>query len=153
MTEALGVNLVGCGQGAAVGDIDNDGDPDLFVTFYGRPNALYRNEAGARFVEVAAGAGLASPTIGRKGPNWSTSAAFLDYDADGFLDLFVCNYVEVDLNNYPVCKTFCSRMSSSRRPARCTGTEETALSSTSAARPESTRRGQGARGGGAGPGR
>jgi hypothetical protein len=108
VTEALGLAIVGCGQGAAVGDIDNDGDPDLFVTFYGRPNALYRNEAGGRFVEVAARAGLASPPAGRRGPNWTTSAAFLDYDADGFLDLFVCSYVEVDLDNYPVCKTFCS---------------------------------------------
>jgi hypothetical protein len=108
VTEALGLAIVGCGQGAAVGDIDNDGDPDLFVTFYGRPNALYRNEAGGRFVEVAARAGLALPPTGRKGPNWTTSAAFLDYDADGFLDLFVCSYVEVDLDNYPVCKTFCS---------------------------------------------
>jgi enediyne biosynthesis protein E4 len=108
VTDALGVALVGCGQGAAVGDIDNDGDPDLFVTFYGKPNALYRNEAGRRFVEVAARAGLASPPAGRRGPNWATSAAFLDYDADGFLDLFVCSYVEVDLDNYPVCKTFCS---------------------------------------------
>jgi enediyne biosynthesis protein E4 len=58
---------------------DNDGDPDLFLTFYGRPNALYRNEAGGHFVEVAARAGLASPPAGRKGPNWTTSAAFLDY--------------------------------------------------------------------------
>ena len=108
VTDALGVTLVGCGQGAAVGDVDNDGDPDLFVTCYGRPNALYRNEAGVRFVEVAAEAGLASPPVGRKGPNWATSAAFLDYDADGLLDLFICNYVEVDPANYPTCKTFCS---------------------------------------------
>ena len=140
VTQALGVALVGCGQGAAVGDIDNDGDPDLFVTFYGRPNALYRNEAGRRFVEVAAGAGLASPPAGRKGPNWTTSAAFLDYDADGFLDLFVCNYVEVDLGQLPGLQDL---LLPARVQAvgllRCTGTGETALSSTSAARPESTR--------------
>ncbi len=105
VTEALGVAHVGCGQGAAVGDVDNDGDPDLFVTCYNKPNALYRNEAGRRFVEVAAGAGLASPPSGRKGPSWATSAAFLDYDADGFLDLFVGSYVEVDLGHYPACMT------------------------------------------------
>ena len=70
---ALGVALVGCGQGAAVGDIDNDGDPDFFVTFYGRPNVLYRNDGGKRFVEIAASAGLTSPPAGRKGPNWTTS--------------------------------------------------------------------------------
>ena len=108
VTEALGIDLVGCGQGAAVGDVDNDGDPDLFVTFYGRPNAFLRNEGGKRFSEVAAGSGLASPPAGRKGPNWATSAAFLDHDGDGLLDLFVCNYVEVDPDHYPACKTFCS---------------------------------------------
>ncbi len=108
VSEILGAALVGCGQGAAVGDIDNDGDPDLFVTYFGRPNAFYRNEAGGRFVEVAAEVGLASPPAGRRGPNWATSAAFLDYDSDGFLDLFVCSYVEIDLDDYPDCKTFCS---------------------------------------------
>ena len=108
VTDALGVAPVGCGQGAAVGDIDNDGDPDLFVTYYGRPNALFRNEAGQRFVDITTEAGLAAPPVGRTGPNWATSAAFLDHDGDGFLDLFVCNYVEVDLEHYPVCKPFCS---------------------------------------------
>jgi len=103
VTEALGVAHVGCGQGAGVGDVDNDGDPDLFVTCFGKPNALYRNEGGERFVEVAAEAGLAAPTAGRDGPNWGTSVAFLDFDGDGFLDLFVGNYVEVDPDRYPVC--------------------------------------------------
>ncbi len=103
VTEALGVAHVGVGQGAAVGDVDNDGDPDLFVTCYGKPNALYRNEGGRRFVEVAAEVGLATPPAGRAGPNWSTSAAFLDEDGDGLLDLFVCQYVEVDLDHYPTC--------------------------------------------------
>jgi len=103
VTGAMGVAHVGCGQGATVGDIDNDGDPDLFVTSFGRPNALYRNEGGKTFVEVAAEAGLAAPTEARTGPNWGTSAAFLDCDGDGFLDLFVGNYVEVDLEHYPVC--------------------------------------------------
>ncbi len=108
VTELSGAGVVGCGQGAAVGDVDNDGDPDLFVTFYGRPNAFLRNEGGGRFVEVAAEVGLATLPVGRKGPNWATSAAFFDHDSDGFLDLFVCNYVEVDLDHYPECKTFCS---------------------------------------------
>ncbi len=118
VTEALCIAPVGCGQGAAVGDIDNDGDPDLFVTFYGKPNELYRNESGQRFVEVGASAGVASPPAGRRGPNWATSAAFLDYDADGYLDLFVCNYVEIDPDRYPICKTFCSPHEF--KPSACT---------------------------------
>ena len=108
VTEAAGVGLVGVGQGAAVGDVDNDGDPDLFVTCYGRPNAFFRNEGGGRFVEVAASAGLAGLPAGREGPNWSTSAAFLDFDNDGRLDLFVCSYVAVDPGRYPDCQPFCS---------------------------------------------
>jgi hypothetical protein len=76
------------GMGAAVGDYDNDGDPDVFVTNYG-PNRLYRNNGDGTFTDVAAAAGA-----GLDDPRWSTSAAFSDYDADGDLDLFVANYVD-----------------------------------------------------------
>ncbi len=74
------------GQGVAVGDFDNDGDPDLYVTAVGA-NHLYENRGG-RFVDVTARAGVAGdPTA------WSTSAAFFDADGDGNLDLFVADYV------------------------------------------------------------
>lgn len=84
-TRAAGLETVFYGMGAAVGDYDNDGRADLYVTGLGG-NRLYRNRGG-RFEEVAGRAGV------RDG-GWGTSAAFLDYDADGFLDLFVCRYVE-----------------------------------------------------------
>ena len=82
------------GMGVAVGDYDGDGDRDLYLTALG-PNRLYRNDAG-RFRDVTAGAGVAGGPV-----DWSTSAGFFDYDDDGDLDLFVCNYVrwsrEIDL--------------------------------------------------------
>ena len=104
VTETLGVGHVGCGQGAAVGDYDNDGDPDLFITCYGKPDALYRNDAGRRFIEVADAVGLVPKRPADAPPRWSTCAAFLDYDNDGFLDLFTGSYVAVDLANYPLCQ-------------------------------------------------
>jgi hypothetical protein len=85
------------GMGVAVGDYDNDGDPDLYLTNHG-PNRLYRNDGGGRFTDVtrAAGAGLDDP-------RWSTSASFSDYDADGDLDLFVANYVDFTFAGSKVC--------------------------------------------------
>ena len=73
------------GMGATVGDYDNDGDPDLYVTGVGR-NYLFRNNGPGQFQEVARAAGVVDR-------GWSSSAAFLDYDKDGRLDLFVCHYV------------------------------------------------------------
>ena len=80
----LGIDVYG--QGVAVGDYDNDGWPDVFITTVG-DNRLFHNEQGV-FREVTAEAGVAGATR-----DWSTSAAFLDYDNDGDLDLFVANYV------------------------------------------------------------
>ena len=74
-------------MGVAVGDIDNDGDRDLFLTAVGE-NRLLRNENG-KFLDVTADYGVAGATSA-----WSTSAGFFDYDNDGLLDLFVCNYVK-----------------------------------------------------------
>jgi hypothetical protein len=75
-------------MGAAVGDVNNDGLPDLLLTEYGRVR-LFLNRGGGRFEDVSERAGLADPL-------WATSAAFLDYDRDGLLDLVVVNYVDYD---------------------------------------------------------
>jgi enediyne biosynthesis protein E4 len=108
VTEEVGLAHVGCGQGMAVGDIDNDGFPDLFVTCFGKPNVLYHNvsdgKGGRRFVDITAAAGLADHPNWHSHPNYSTSAAFLDYNNDGRLDLFVCSYVWADPKNYPACQ-------------------------------------------------
>jgi hypothetical protein len=107
VTEEVGLGHVGCGMGVAIGDIDNDGFPDLFLTCYDKPNVLYHNvsdgKGGRRFVDITAGAGIADHPDWHSRPNFSTSAAFLDYNNDGHLDLFVCSYVHVDLANYPHC--------------------------------------------------
>jgi hypothetical protein len=86
VTRASGLAVSLYGMGAAVGDFDNDGDPDLYLTAVGE-NRLFRNDDG-RFFDVT----TASGTAGRN-DEWSTSAGFFDYDNDGDLDLFVCNYV------------------------------------------------------------
>lgn len=89
VTEAAGLSVELAGMGVAVGDIDNDGWVDLFVTCVG-PNRLFRNDRG-RFVEVTEAAGLGEDDHG-----WSTAAGFFDYDGDGNLDLLVGNYVRWD---------------------------------------------------------
>lgn len=86
VTAAAGLDVEMYGLGVAVGDFDNDGFPDLYVTAVGQ-NRLFRNDGKGRFVDVTNAAGLG----GRKA--FSTSALWLDYDRDGHLDLFVCNYV------------------------------------------------------------
>ena len=87
----------GWGQACCVGDYDNDGMDDLFVTYYGQ-NALYRNVGNGKFRDVTQEAGLIQP-----GPKvrWNTGCTFVDYDRDGHLDLFVANYVDMDLKTAP----------------------------------------------------
>jgi enediyne biosynthesis protein E4 len=85
VTREAGLQRVFYGMGAAVADYDNDGKDDVYVTALGR-NYLFRNRGG-RFEEVAAGARVADS-------GWGTSSAWLDYDGDGWLDLFVCRYVD-----------------------------------------------------------
>ena len=88
VTEKAGVGGEGhYGQGVAVGDYDNDGYPDLYVTGYGRA-ILYHNNGNGTFTDVTAKAGVADEG------GWSTSAAWFDYDKDGWLDLVVTNYIE-----------------------------------------------------------
>jgi hypothetical protein len=83
-----GLDVAGYGMGAAVGDYDNDGWPDLLLTEYGRIR-LFRNNGNGTFTDVTKQAGLDDP-------QWATSAAFVDYDRDGWLDLVVVNYVDYD---------------------------------------------------------
>ena len=95
VTEDAGVGDDGYGLGCAVGDYDNDGDPDLYVTNFGR-NVLYRNEGDGTFVNVTDETGVGHEP-------WSSSAAFLDYDSDGDLDLLSLSYVVFDLENNRLC--------------------------------------------------
>lgn len=85
VTAAAGVGDTGYGMGCAVGDVDGDGDPDLYVTNYG-PNVLYQNNGDGTFTDITEASGT-----GHAG--WGMSAAFMDFDGDGRLDLFVANYV------------------------------------------------------------
>lgn len=88
VTAASGLGDTGYGMGVAVGDIDNDGLPDVFVSNYG-PDRLYRNEGNGRFRDITSSAGI-------RGDHWSASATFCDVDADGLLDLYVTHYVAYD---------------------------------------------------------
>ena len=93
VTEKAGVTNDRWGYGCAVGDYDNDGWPDLYVTNYGK-NRLYRNNHDGTFTDMGEKAGVAVGT-------WSAGATFGDYDGDGRLDLFVDAYVQMDLSNPP----------------------------------------------------
>ncbi|HKW97439.1 MAG TPA: CRTAC1 family protein [Bryobacteraceae bacterium] len=86
VTEKAGVGHIGYGMGVAVGDYDNDGFQDLYVTNFGH-NVLYHNNGDGTFTDVTRAAGVDDE-------HWSTSAAWVDFDGDGWLDLFVCNYVD-----------------------------------------------------------
>jgi len=103
VTERAGVRGEGYSMGAAVADFDNDGWSDLYVTGVNR-NVLYHNERGERFTDVTERAGVGGTSAaGRK--LWSVGAAWLDYDNDGDLDLFVANYLDWTPQNNRVCGT------------------------------------------------
>lgn len=95
VTDKAGVGYPCWANGAVVGDFNNDGWPDLLVTCYGGV-VLYRNNGDGTFTDVTRSAGLAGDTM------YATGAAFADYDGDGFDDLFVSHYVDVDFKNLPV---------------------------------------------------
>jgi hypothetical protein len=95
VTEKAGVRGHGYGMGVAVGDYDNDGHADLYVTGFGR-NILYHNNGDGTFTDVTEKAGVA-------GSGWSSSACFVDYDRDGFLDLIVTRYMQWDFEKNLWC--------------------------------------------------
>ena len=96
VTAKAGVARSGWGQGVCIGDYDNDGFEDLFVSYFGK-NVLYHNNGDGTFTDVSEKAGVAG-----NGKRWNTGCAFVDYDRDGKLDLFVANYIDMDLATAPV---------------------------------------------------
>jgi enediyne biosynthesis protein E4 len=94
-TSASGLTRTGWASGVSVGDYDNDGYEDLFITYWGQ-NVLYRNGGKGKFTDVTSKAGLAA-----KGTRWGSGSTFIDYDRDGRLDLFVANYLVFDREKVP----------------------------------------------------
>jgi len=90
VSDRSGLDHTGWGMGVCVGDYDNDGFDDLYVTYY-RGNVLYHNNGNGTFTDVTAKAGAA-------GHGWSMGCAFGDYDRDGYLDLYIANYLDVDID-------------------------------------------------------
>lgn len=95
VTAQAGLVRSGWGQGVCVGDYDNDGFDDLYVTYWGF-NVLYRNTGDGTFTDVSEKAGVAGSRR-----RWNTGCAFLDYDRDGHLDLFAANYIDFDPKTAP----------------------------------------------------
>jgi enediyne biosynthesis protein E4 len=95
VSESLGFTRQGWAQGVCAGDYDNDGYTDLFVTYWGQ-NTLYRNVGGRRFEDVTAKVHLTQDRT-----RYNTGCAFIDYDNDGKLDLFVANYLKFDFDTTP----------------------------------------------------
>jgi hypothetical protein len=96
VTAQAGLVHSGWGQAVCVGDYDNDGFDDLFISYFGK-NVLYHNNGNGTFTDVTAKAGVATD-----GKRWNSGCAFVDYDRDGKLDLFVANYIDMDLATAPV---------------------------------------------------
>jgi enediyne biosynthesis protein E4 len=92
VTEKSGLHHTGWGSSVTVGDYDNDGNEDLFITYYGT-NVLYRNNGNSTFSDVTKQAGFPE-----NGVRWGSGATFIDYDRDGKLDLFVANYLKFDVS-------------------------------------------------------
>jgi enediyne biosynthesis protein E4 len=96
VTVKAGLAHSGWGQALCIGDYDNDGNDDLFVTYFGK-NVLYHNNGDGTFTDASEKAGVAG-----NGKRWNTGCTFFDYDRDGLLDLFVANYIDMDLRTAPV---------------------------------------------------
>jgi hypothetical protein len=104
VTEKAGLRHTGWAYGVAIGDYDNDGYDDLFLTYYGQ-NVLYHNNGDGTFTNVTEKAAL-----GQKSTRYSSGCTFVDYDHDGRLDLFVSRYIDMDVATAPVAgaNRFCS---------------------------------------------
>jgi enediyne biosynthesis protein E4 len=96
VTMKSGLIHYGWGQGVCVGDYDNDGFDDIYITSFGK-NVLFHNNGNGTFTDVTEKAG-----VGTNGKRWNTGCAFVDYDRDGHLDLFVANYIDLDLATAPL---------------------------------------------------
>jgi enediyne biosynthesis protein E4 len=96
VTELSGLKLRGYGMGVATGDVDNDGWVDLYLTGFGR-NQLFRNNGDGTFSDISSRSGVSDPS------SWSVSASFVDIDRDGWLDLFVGNYLNYTLQSHTPC--------------------------------------------------
>jgi hypothetical protein len=97
VTRQSGLCSRGYGMGIAIGDFNNDGCADVFITHFGAPNQLFRNNCDGTFTDVTRRAG-----VGGDG-RWGSSATFFDYDRDGYLDLYVANYVDYHIENNQKC--------------------------------------------------
>jgi len=98
VTTRAGLRQSGWAHGVCAGDYDNDGFDDLYVTYYGRSDILYHNNGDGTFADWTAKAGLKSNSP----RNWRAGCAFVDYDRDGRLDLFVAGYVDIDESTAPL---------------------------------------------------
>ena len=107
VTAQSGIAPRGYGMGVAAGDIDNDGRPDLYLTKFNAPNQLLRNNGDGTFTDISKASGTDTAA-------WSVSASFVDADRDGWLDLFVGNYLRYTLEGHSPC------MSPSGAPDYCT---------------------------------
>ena len=96
VTEKSGLRRTGWQTGVSVGDYDNDGWDDLFCGYWGH-NVLWHNNGDGTFTDVTKKAGLFEERV-----RWGTGSSWIDYDRDGHLDLFVCNYIELDIKKVPV---------------------------------------------------
>ncbi|MGB7207800.1 MAG: CRTAC1 family protein [Pyrinomonadaceae bacterium] len=99
VTLKAGLTRINWGQSVSVGDYDNDGNDDLFITAFGK-NALYKNIGNGTFTDVAEKAGVANNQS-----RWGAGSSFLDYDKDGDLDLFAASYIDLDLKTAPLPET------------------------------------------------
>jgi enediyne biosynthesis protein E4 len=102
VTESAGVAGAGFDTGAAVGDYDNDGYPDLFVAGVHR-NTLYHNNGDGTFTDVTEKAGISNLADPKYGPMWGITAVWMDVNNDGLLDLFVVNYLQWNYATEPLC--------------------------------------------------